>query len=126
MKIITKTILITLTLLVSLSIKTVAATNSNTHHEKKAQYSKYLFAYFPSNSNENIYYALSDDGFKYTPMNGGNRVVAADSIAIKKGLRDPHLLRGNDGWFYMVATDMKSAEGWSSNRGLVLMRSRDL
>ena len=44
MKIITKTILITLTLLVSLSIKTVAATNSNTHHEKKAQYSKYLFA----------------------------------------------------------------------------------
>ena len=126
MKIITKTILIMLTLLISLSIKTIAATNGNTLHEKKAQYSKYLFAYFPSNSNENIYYALSDDGFKYTPMNGGNRVVAADSIAIKKGLRDPHLLRGNDGWFYMVATDMKSAEGWSSNRGLVLMRSKDL
>lgn len=126
MKIITKTILIMLTLIVSLNAKTMAATNSNTLNEKKVQYSKYLFAYFPSNSNENIYYALSDDGFNYTPMNGGNKVVAADSIAIKKGLRDPHLIRGNDGWFYMVATDMKSAEGWSSNRGLVLMRSKDL
>jgi hypothetical protein len=42
------------------------------------------------------------------------------------GLRDPHILRGEDGRFYMVATDMKSALGWSSNRGMVLMRSDDL
>ncbi|MBQ1701439.1 MAG: glycoside hydrolase family 43 protein, partial [Prevotella sp.] len=27
---------------------------------------------------------------------------------------------------YMVATDMKSAEGWASNRGMVLMKSKDL
>ena len=42
------------------------------------------------------------------------------------GLRDPHILRGEDGYFYMVATDMRSALGWSSNRGMVLMRSSDL
>ena len=89
-------------------------------------YSNYLFAYFPANDNENIYYALSNDGYNFTPMNGGKRVVAADTVSLKKGLRDPHVLRAPDGWFYMVNTDMKSAEGWSSNRGMVLMKSRDL
>ena len=89
-------------------------------------YSNYLFAYFPANDNENIYYALSNDGYSFTAMNNGKRVVAADTVSIKKGLRDPHVLRAPDGWFYMVNTDMKSAEGWASNRGMVLMRSRDL
>ena len=89
-------------------------------------YSNYIFAYFPSNDNENIYYALSNDGYSFTAMNNGKRVVAADTVSIKKGLRDPHVLRAPDGWFYMVNTDMKSAEGWASNRGMVLMKSRDL
>ena len=89
-------------------------------------YSNYLFAYFPANDNENIYYALSNDGYSFTAMNNGKRVVAADTVSIKKGLRDPHVLRAPDGWFYMVNTDMKSAEGWASNRGMVLMKSRDL
>ena len=92
------------------------------------QYTKYLFVYFPSNDNENIYYALSDkdDPFNFVPMNGGRMVISADSIALKKGVRDPHVLRGEDGWFYMVNTDMRCSEGWSSNRGIVLMRSKDL
>ena len=89
-------------------------------------YSNYLFVYFPSNDDENIYYALSNDGYNFTAMNDGKSVVAADTVSIKKGLRDPHVLRAPDGWFYMVNTDMKSAEGWSSNRGMVLMKSKDL
>ena len=89
-------------------------------------FTKYLFVYFPSNSDENIYYALSDNGFDYTPMNNGQRVLAADTVTLKGGLRDPHILRTDDGWFYMVATDMRSSDGWSSNRGMVLMKSRDL
>ena len=89
-------------------------------------YTSYLFVYFPSNDNENIYYALSGDGYNYTPLNGGKRVVAADTCSVKGGLRDPHILRGPDGWFYMAVTDMKCSQGWDSNRGLVLMRSRDL
>ena len=89
-------------------------------------YASYLFVYFPSNDNENIYYALSGDGYNYTLLNQGKRVVSADSCTVMGGLRDPHILRGNDGWFYMAVTDMKCALGWNSNRGLVLMRSRDL
>lgn len=89
-------------------------------------YSNYMFVFFPSNSNENIYYALSNDGYNYTVLNDGNRVISADSVSVMKGLRDPHILRGNDGYFYMVITDMKSSLGWSSNRGIVMMRSKDL
>ena len=89
-------------------------------------YVSYLFVFFPSNDNENIYYALSGDGYNYTPLNGGKRVVAADSCTVMGGLRDPHILRGEDGCFYMAVTDMRSSLGWNSNRGLVLMRSRDL
>ena len=89
-------------------------------------YVSYLFVYFPSNDNENIYYALSGDGYNYTPLNGGKRVVAADSCTVMGGLRDPHILRGEDGCFYMAVTDMRCSLGWNSNRGLVLMRSRDL
>ncbi len=89
-------------------------------------YKNYLFVYFPSNSNENLYYAISEDGYNYTPLNNGRAFFAADSTTVMGGLRDPHILRGEDGCFYMAVTDMKSALGWSSNRGLVLMKSTDL
>ncbi len=94
---------------------------------EEEQYSSYLFAFFPSNDNENLYYAISSDGYSYTTLNRGQRVMLSDSVAIKKGIRDPHILRGPDGkTFYMVATDMKCAEGWDSNRGIVMYRSTDL
>ena len=95
-------------------------------HEKDSPYSHYLFTFFPSNDDENIYYAVSDDGYNYTVVNEGKPVVIANGNTIMNGLRDPHILRGEDGNFYMVATDMRSALGWSSNRGMVLMRSSDL
>ncbi len=89
-------------------------------------YTRYLFVYFPSNQNEHIYYAVSDNGYDYTPLREGACIISADTISIKHGVRDPHILRGEDGWFYMVLTDMRSAEGWESNRGLVMMKSQDL
>ena len=91
-------------------------------------YTSYLFAYFNGNAQwqEQICFALSDDGFTYTPLNGGDPIISSEDIARKKAVRDPHILRGENGYFYMVVTDMKSSEGWSSNDGLVLLRSSDL
>ena len=89
-------------------------------------YKNYLFVYFPSNSNENLYYAISEDGYNYTPLNNGQAFFTADTTTVMGGLRDPHIMRGEDGYFYMVVTDMKCSLGWSSNRGLVLMKSKDL
>ncbi|MBR0361319.1 MAG: alpha-N-arabinofuranosidase, partial [Paraprevotella sp.] len=88
----------------------------------------YLFTYFTGNApqEEQICYAISYDGYNYTPLNDGNPIISSDTISLKKGVRDPHILRGPDGYFYMVVTDMRSWEGWSSNRGMVLMRSKDM
>lgn len=96
-----------------------------TIHEREP-YSHYLFVYFPSNSNENLYYAISEDGYNYTPINNGQAFFKAEGNTVMGGLRDPHILRGEDGNFYMVVTDMKCAKGWSSNRGIVMMKSPDL
>ncbi|MBN2166770.1 MAG: family 43 glycosylhydrolase [Marinilabiliaceae bacterium] len=88
----------------------------------------YLFSYFTGNdvTQEQIHFALSGDGYNYIPLNDGKPIMSSDTISIKGGVRDPHILRGDDGYFYMVVTDMKSSEGWSSNRGMVLLRSNDL
>ena len=88
----------------------------------------YLFTYFTGNApeEEQICYALSDDGYNFTPLNDGMPVIKSDSIAFTGCVRDPHILRGEDGkTFYMVVTDMKSSLGWSSNRGMVLMKSTE-
>lgn len=111
--------------LIALTIATQSCSQKKAE-ETSDQSPAYLFAYFPSNEDENLYYAISEDGFNYTPLNGGKAVLSSDSVAIKKGIRDPYVIRGKDGKFYMVATDMKSAEGWASNRGIVMLTSDDL
>ena len=52
-------------------------------HEKDSPYSHYLFTFFPSNDDENIYYAVSDDGYNYTVVNEGKPVVIATDCATR-------------------------------------------
>jgi hypothetical protein len=92
-------------------------------------YRAYLFAYFTGNSGnqEAIRFAVSRNGYNYKALNGNSPIINSADISDKGGVRDPHILRGADGnTFYMVVTDMKSAEGWSSNHGIVLLKSTDL
>lgn len=92
-------------------------------------YAGYLFVYFTGNdkSQETIHFAISRDGYDFRTLNGDRAVIAADTISLTGGVRDPHILRAEDGrTFYMVATDMVSAQGWDSNRGMVLLKSNDL
>lgn len=89
----------------------------------------YLFVYFTGNdiSQEAICFALSNDGLSWHKLNGGHPVIDSKVISSTGGVRDPHILRGEDGHtFYMVATDMVSANGWDSNRAMVLLKSEDL
>ncbi len=92
-------------------------------------FSAYLFAYFTGNSKseEAIRFALSNDGYNYRALNSNNSIINSEEISSTGGVRDPHILRGADGkTFYMVATDMVSALGWSSNRAMALLKSNDL
>lgn len=87
----------------------------------------YLFAYFRGNgADQQVYYAFGRNGLDFTPLNGGKPVVAADTIAESGGVRDPHIMRAGNGWFYMVLTDMDWAKGKWSNHGIIMMKSRDL
>lgn len=91
--------------------------------------SAYLFTYFTGNSKaeEAIHFALSNDGYTYRALNGNKPVINSADISSTDGVRDPHILRGADGkTFYMVVTDMVSANGWSSNRAMALLKSTDL
>jgi hypothetical protein len=92
-------------------------------------YTAYLFVYFTGNSGteEAIRFATGYDGYTWRALNSNNPVIASDTISEMKGVRDPHILRCEDGQtFYMVVTDMKSANGWNSNHGIVLLQSTDL
>ena len=93
-----------------------------------SQQSAYLFVYFTGNrmSEEAIRMAVSPDG-NYYALNGNQPVIDSREISSTGGVRDPHILRCEDGkTFYMVVTDMVSGNGWSSNRAMVLLKSKDL
>lgn len=93
------------------------------------EYAGYLFVYFTGNDkpDEAIRFAVSDNSLNFKALNNNNPVIASDTISETGGVRDPHILRWVDGkGFYMVATDMVSGLGWDSNRGLTMLKSRDL
>eukprot|EP01035_Chromulina_nebulosa_P055921 gene55921-76662_t len=95
----------------------------------KENYLAYLFVYFTGKGKdgESIRFAISDDGYNFRTLNHNQPVLSSSKISLTGGVRDPHILRSIDGkTFYMVATDMAAANGWNSNRGIVLLKSDDL
>ena len=86
----------------------------------------YLFAYFLGNApeQERLSYAVSTDGYNFKALNGGGAVWK--SSVGTECLRDPYIFKGEDGLYYMLATDMKSSLGWNSNRNLLSAKSTDL
>lgn len=104
--------------------------------------SAYLLVYF-TDETHSLHFAVSRDGYTFTDVNNGKPIIAGDTIAEQKGIRDPYILRGKDGWFYMAMTDLHiyakqkglrdtqwerdgKEFGWGNNKGFVLMRSKDL
>ena len=129
MKMMTKTLLTAMMIAVGTSATFAQKKQEVEQPKDPNEMVAYLFTYFNSNDpkDEQICYALSEDGYNYTPLNMGMPVIESDTIALTQCVRDPHILRGEDGkTFYMVVTDMKSSLGWSSNRGMVLLKSTDL
>lgn len=93
------------------------------------KFAGYLFAYFEGSGNKQEYlrFAISEDAKNWYALNDNQPVIASDSISTSGGIRDPHILRGEDGCYYIVATDMNTVKnGWKDNPGIVLMKSKDL
>lgn len=109
---------------------------------KEKDMGAYLMVYFKDDTH-GLYMALSKDGYSFTDVNNAKPIIAGDTIAEQKGIRDPYIYRGPDGLFYLALTDLhiyaqkqgyRNTEwerdgkqyGWGNNRGLVLMKSADL
>lgn len=106
-----------------------SATCEDPKAEDETPYAAYLFAYFTGNrvEQEAVNFAISPDGYNYLALNKNRPVLDSKAISTTGGVRDPHILRGEDGQtFYMVVTDMTSSKGWDSNRALVMLKSTDL
>ncbi len=92
----------------------------------KSKSGKYLFAYFVGNEpeQERIHFAVSKDGYNFEPLNDNKPVIIQTKG--KKCVRDPYIVKGQNGCYYIIGTDMKCTEGWTSNHALVTWKSKDL
>ncbi|WP_293886239.1 MULTISPECIES: family 43 glycosylhydrolase [unclassified Sphingobacterium] len=120
-----------LTLITFLLMNVAAAVYAQEYKYGPAEkdFAGYLFAYFKGNAvaDEAVCFAISTDGYTYRALNDNQPILDSKVISKTGGVRDPHILRGDDGkTFYMVLTDMTSSKGWDSNRGMVLLKSQDL
>lgn len=82
-----------------------------------ATYAGYAMAYFTespnmSAANYGLHLAVSTDGLNWTPLNQNNPVAAPTAGTL--GLRDPFILRKQDGTFAILATDLNGTD-WNQN-----------
>jgi sucrose-6-phosphate hydrolase SacC (GH32 family) len=61
-------------------------------------------------ANYGLHLAVSTDGLRWMPLNQNNPVVTPTAGA--SGLRDPFVLRKQDGAFVVIATDLQGTD-WS-------------
>ncbi|TRZ42215.1 glycoside hydrolase family 43 protein [Robertkochia solimangrovi] len=135
-----KTLLLVCSLPLFFSCKDVTQNKSTDTQNETME--AYLMTYF-KDDDHSLHMALSTDGYTFADINDGKPVVAGDTIASQKGIRDPHITRGPDGAFYVAMTDLhifakekgfrettweRPVEDydWGNNRGFVLMKSFDL
>lgn len=88
----------------------------------------YLFACFQDdkdgNDVEELFYAVSLDGYNFKALNNNQPVFK--SYLGTNHMRDPFVFKGQDGYFYIVATDMNRYNGWASQSTIVIYKTADL
>jgi len=98
----------------------------------------YLLVHFvedPIGHSEKIYLSLSigDDPLKWRRLNNGEPIL--ESVQGTTGVRDPHIIRGLDGTFHIVATDLRvwrpGGQDWElyrrhGSRDIIIWDSPDL
>jgi beta-xylosidase len=79
----------------------------------------YLFSYFKGNGEDGLHLAYSRDGLNYVALNNDQSFLIP-KVGISKLMRDPCIIRTDDGTFHMVWT-----AGWTE-RGIGYSSSKDL
>ena len=98
--------------------------------------SAYLFVHFVDTqedaTREQIYFSVSKDGKTWTTLN--NKQPYLTSNVGTQGVRDPYILRGEDGKFFIIATDLSvynlknnwTAAAQQGSKSIVVWESSDL
>ncbi|WP_030437643.1 glycoside hydrolase family 43 protein [Actinoplanes subtropicus] len=94
-----------------------------------ATYSGHAMAYFTespdmSAANYGLHLAVSTDGLNWTPLNQNNPVATPTAGSL--GLRDPFILRKQDGRFVVMATDLNGTDWNYQSQYLHIWDSADL
>lgn len=88
----------------------------------------YLFVCFQDDENkhdiEELFYGVSKDGYHFKALNG-NKPVFASRLGTCH-MRDPFAFKGQDGYYYIAATDMNCRNGWASQSTIVIYKTPDL
>jgi len=90
----------------------------------------FLFVYFENPGKTGVYYALSQDGYHWNPLNGGKPWLKPEQPG--ELMRDPFIAHGPDGLFHMVWTwewrtprmgyaNSKDLVHWSQQREIPVM-----
>jgi len=80
----------------------------------------YLFAYFIENGEDGLHLAWSRDSLKWEALGGGQSFLKPE-VGESKLMRDPCIVRGQDGTFHMVWTTSWEGKtiGYASSRDLI-------
>ena len=79
----------------------------------------YLFSYFKGNGEDGLHLAYSRDGMNFKVLNNDNSFLTP-KVGVSKLMRDPCIIRTDDGIFHIVWT-----AGWTE-RGIGYASSKDL
>ena len=106
-----------------------ASQSGQTSTAAAATYTGYAMAYFTESptmaaADYNLHLAVSADGLNWTPLNQNNPV--ATPTRGSGGLRDPFILRKQDGRFVVLATDLKGTDWNYQSQYLHVWDSTDL
>lgn len=89
------------------------------------------FSFFRKNGEDGLYLAASEDGLRFTALNG-DRPLLKPEVGESKLMRDPSIARGPDGTFHMVWTTSwqgktigyahsKDLRHWSPQQAITVM-----
>ena len=73
----------------------------------------YLFTYF-NDPTHSLFMAISYDGYTFTAINGSEPIIAGDSIADQRGIRDPHIYRAPHSGSALTNMAGATTEVWCS------------
>ena len=79
-----------------------------------------LFAYFKGNGEDGLHLATSADGLQWAALNQ-DKSLLAPTVSKDKLMRDPCIIRGQDGQFHMVWTTSwhDRGTGYASSKDLI-------